>query len=463
MSTVPAAGARHESDEYLQLVVDRVHVRRAEDPPPWWSPRRYLEERSTRTILTIGVQLNSQTIGVLPVAALEARAETVVREVKDNQPLTPPLRLQEGDQLTLQASLVEATAESATRLMDVAQRLGSAAALPVSTAVPGGGLAVDLAAQFWQLARAAGRPRDLTLKREGGLDRPLWAVDRIEIVPSTERTRFASERERLLDRTASLRDDDPTFVVLRVIRRPRLYDPELVLVAPSPMRERIAHFLEELREGTDPEKVKTCRRLRRFLRTAVGVTPADETAVVLAAMRESGYDPDRSRLHTEGCLSDDDIRAAARRGFRWGSCEASAPCRLARALAETWFSRRALGPLLMAPLAVYDHVFAGGMREDIDPGEFPELFRLEPGWEPPQPESAESAQFLALVARGGTVRPARVRVSVVWDGEGAAPRIARLDFLPEDVTTPAGHAPRPPAGTPPEEPSTPPPTAADPP
>ena len=61
------------------------------------------------------------------------------------------------------------------------------------------------------------------------------------------------------------------------------------------MRGKITFFLDEMREGTDAEKMKSCRRLRRFLRTAVGVNPADETTVVLAALRETGYDPDRSQ------------------------------------------------------------------------------------------------------------------------------------------------------------------------
>lgn len=449
LRTVPAPQARHAADEYIQLVVERVHIARSQEPSPWWSPRRYLRERATRTLLTISVQLNGQTIGVLPVAALETRGGALVREVKEQQPLTPPVRLQRGDEITLQASLVDTTEESATRFMDLAQTIGGTAALPVSTAVPGGSVAVDLAAQLWQLVRATGRPQELTLKREGGLDRPLWAVERIEIVPSADRERFDAERARLLDPAQPLRDVDPTFVALRVVRRSRLYDPELVLVEPSPMRTKIAHFLDELREGTDAEKIKTCRRLRRFLRTTVGVTAPDETAVVLAAMRESGYDPDRSRAHVEGCLTDEDIRAALRAGFRWGSCEASAPCRLARLMAEAWFERRSLAALTVAPLAVYDHLFASGEREDIDPGEFLELFRLEPGWESPRAESAESALFAGTVVRDGAVRSARLRVSIAWDSEGAGPRIARLDLLPPADASGADSSP---PSTPPELP-----------
>ena len=52
--------------------------------------------------------MNGQTVGVLPLATVKSGSGGVTREVKENQPLTPPLRLQRGDQVTLQASLVEA-------------------------------------------------------------------------------------------------------------------------------------------------------------------------------------------------------------------------------------------------------------------------------------------------------------------------------------------------------------------
>src|SRR5262249_1882871 len=146
-----------------------------------------------------------------------------------------------------------------------------------------------------QLARAAGKPQDMTLTRDGGLDRSLWEIDRIELVPAADLARFDAEHDQLLDPKRLLADGDPTFVVLPVDRRNRLYDPGLVLVEPSPMRTKITFFLDEMREGPDADKMKSCRRLRRFLRTSVGVNPPDETAVVLAALRETGYDPDKSQ------------------------------------------------------------------------------------------------------------------------------------------------------------------------
>ncbi|MCI0636462.1 MAG: hypothetical protein L0206_21470, partial [Actinobacteria bacterium] len=266
---------------------------------------------------------------------------------------------------------------------------------------------------------------------------PLWAVERIEIVPTAELGAFEDERDRLLDPARVLRDDDPTFVVLRVERRSRLYQPDLVLVEPSPMRGKVSHFLDEMREGSDLGKAKSCRRLRRYLRTSVGVNAPDETAIVLATMRETGYDPDRSRAHLDGCLSNEDIRAAVRSGFQWGSCESTAPCRLARTLADAWFSRRSIVQLTTAPLAVYDRVFTAGDREDIDPGAFVELFALQPSWETPVAESDTTAAFVGNVARGGQTRPARVRLSVSYDAGGqASPRITRVDLCDPAATTP---------------------------
>ncbi len=427
LRTVPARDGQYRPEEYLQLVATRVHVAGPQQSAFWRAVGSHFVSRASSAILTVGVQVNGQSVGVAPLATLKTASGAVTREVKENQPLAPPLRLQRGDQLTLQASLVEASEENETRLVQAAKTAGSVASLPVSTVVPGGGAAFDLAAQFWQLARAAGTPQDVTVKREGGLDRPLWEVERIELVPAADLARFEAARDRLLDPAQTLADDDPTFVELRVVRRTHLYDPNLVLVDPSPMRGKVAFFLEEMQEGGDVDKMQSCRRLRRFLRTQVGVNAADETTVVLAALRETGFDPDRSQVDRTGCLSDQDVRAARAAGLRWGSCDASAPCGLARAFAETWFARRSLVAIAAAPLAVHDHVGGTGTREDVDPGAFLELFELQPSWEAPAGESDSTASFRGVVARDGQPRPARVRVSVTYVAQ-AAPRITRVDL-----------------------------------
>jgi hypothetical protein len=432
--TVPARGARYDPNEYIQLVATRVHVSRQQRSAFWQAVGSYLVDRSSSAILTVGVQVNGKSVGALPLATIKtAAAGGVTRDVKENEPLTSPLRLQRGDQVSLQASLVEATEDTETKLVNAAKTIGGAASLPVSTVVPGGGAAFDVAGQFWQLVRAVGKPQDVTLTRDGGLDRHLWELDRIELVSAADLARFDANREQLLDPTHLLADDDPTFVVIRVDRRSRLYDPALVLVEPSPMRAKVAFFLDEMREGGDAQKMKSCRRLRRFLRDDVGVNPVDETTVVIAVLREAGYDPDRSQVSRDGCLTDEDLRAARAAGLRWGSCDSTASCRLARTFADAWFARQPLAPLTIAPLAVYDRVFGTGAREDVDPGAFPELVELQPSWEPPAAESDGTASFRGTVARAAQARPVRVRVSLGWDAQGA-PRIARVELCPPDST-----------------------------
>jgi hypothetical protein len=443
--TVPAAHAQYSPDEYVQLVATRVHISRQQRSAFWQSVGAYLVDRSSSAILTVGVQVNGKSVGALPLATIKtAAAGSVTRDVKENEPLTSPLRLQQSDQVSLQASLVEATEDTETKLVNAAKTIGGAASLPVSTVVPGGGAAFDVAGQFWQLARAVGKPQDVTLTRDGGLDRHLWELDRIELVSAADLARFDANREQLLDPKHLLADDDPTFVVIRVDRRSRLYDPQLVLVDPSPMRTKVAFFLDEMREGNDAQKMKSCRRLRRFLRSDVGVNPADETTVVIAVLREVGYDPDRSQASRDGCLTDEDLRAARAAGFRWGSCDDTASCRLARTFADAWFARQSLAPLTIAPLAVYDRVFGTGGREDVDPGAFPELVELQPSWEAPAAESDGTASFRGTIARGGQVRPARVRVSLGYDAQGT-PRIARVDLCsPDGAGECAAVAPPPP-------------------
>ena len=158
LRTVPAPGASYQPEEYLQLVATRIHIARPQRSAFWRAVGSQFVSRSTSAILTAGVQLNGQTVGVLPLATVKMTSGAVTREVKANQPLGPPLRLQRGDQVTLQASLVEVSEEAETRLVNSAKTLGALASVPVSTAVPGGGAAFDLAGQFWQLARAAGKP-----------------------------------------------------------------------------------------------------------------------------------------------------------------------------------------------------------------------------------------------------------------------------------------------------------------
>jgi hypothetical protein len=441
--TLAAPDAHYNPDEYVQLTATRVHVSRPQRSAFWQAVGSYFVDRSSSAILTVGVQVNGKSVGVLPLATIKtAAAGGVTREIKENEPLTSPLRLQQSDQVSLQASLVEASDETETKLVNAAKTIGGAASLPVSTVVPGGGAAFDVAGQFWAFARAVGKPQDVTLTRDGGLDRHLWELDRIELVPAADLARFDANRDQLLDPKHLLADDDPTFVVIRVDRRSRLYDPALVLVDPSPMRGKVAFFVDEMREAGDAQKMKSCRRLRTFLRTEVGVNPPDETAVVIAVLHESGYDPDRSQASRDGCLTDEDLRSARAAGFRWGSCDSTASCRLARTFAEAWFARQSLMPLTIAPLAVYDRVFGAGSREDLDPGAFLELVELQPSWEPPAAESDGTASFRGTVERGGQTRPARVRVSLGYDAHGA-PRVARVELCAPESTAECAPAPAP--------------------
>src|SRR5262249_1173342 len=147
--------------------------------------------------------------------------------------------------------------------------------------------------------------------------------------------------------------------------------------------------------------------------------------------------------------SDEDVRAAVASGFRWGSCDASAPCRLARELADAWFGRRPLVPFTTAPLAIYDRVFSPGAREDVDPGEFSELFVLQPSWKPHVPGAAAPAGFRGWVAGGDRPRPARGRVPGPWGPRGGPhpappPRTARVALCDPAATAPECGAPTPP-------------------
>ena len=111
-----AERAQYSPDEYVQLVATRVHVSRQQRSAFWQSVGRVLVDRSSSAILTVGVQVNGKSVGALPLATIKtARRAAVTRDVKENEPLTSPLRLQQSDQVSLQASLVEATEDTETK------------------------------------------------------------------------------------------------------------------------------------------------------------------------------------------------------------------------------------------------------------------------------------------------------------------------------------------------------------
>ena len=218
--------------------------------------------------------------------------------------------------------------------------------------------------------------------------------------------------------------DDPTFVALRVDRKEELFTPDLALGPGSPIREKVSRYVNELKATGDDEKIGTCRRLRAFLQTELGLNSRDETAVVLGAMREGGYDPDRSRAHLRGCLTSEDIDSARRAGFRWGSCADSTACRLALAFADAWVGRKSFQGIATAPISWYDHLFETGARHDDDPSALAEDLTLFPNYALPTLESEGTASLIGYISRPGSeARKARVIFSATTDG-----RIGRIDL-----------------------------------
>src|SRR5262249_57304649 len=117
--TVAAPDAHYSPDEYVQLTATRVHVSRPQRSAFWQAVGSYFVDRSTSAILTVGVQVNGKSVGVLPLATIKrAAAGGVTREIKENEPLTSPLPLQQSDQVSFPATLVERSDQTATKLLN---------------------------------------------------------------------------------------------------------------------------------------------------------------------------------------------------------------------------------------------------------------------------------------------------------------------------------------------------------
>lgn len=432
--TVPATESQaYRRDQYLHLVAYRANVTGNPDSEFWRALRWYFVDRNSSVILTADVKMNGRAFGLFPLYSLKTSTASYNAAAINNLPLAAPLRLQEADDFSIHLSLIEVTQDHEEQLLRLLKGVSTtASALPVSTVVPGGEAAFDVMTSLMQAVQILGKPKNVALEVEDHVN-PLWKASYLVIVPTQDIEGFRADQARLLSPDWDARPDDPTFVALRVDRKDQLFTPDLALGPSSPIRDKVSGFVRELKTVGDDEKVSVCRRLRSFLQTDLGLNAKDETAVVLGAMREGGYDPDRSRAHLRGCLSSDDIDAARRAGFRWGSCSDSTPCRLALGFADAWVGRKPLSGIAASPTSLYDHLFGSGTRRDDDPVGLTEDLTLFPNYALPSPEAAGTASLVGYLARaGGEARKARIVFCVSGEGEGA--RIDRIDLC--DATTP---------------------------
>ena len=422
---IPAAEQPpYRRDQYLHLVANRANVTSNPDSAFWRALRFYFVDRNSSVILTADVKMNGRQFGLFPLYTLKTSTASYTAAAVNNLPLAAPMRLQDADDFSIHLSLVEVTQDHEEQLLKLLRGVSStASALPVSTVVPGGEAAFDVMTSVAQAVQILGKPQNVALEVEDHVN-PLWGAAYLVILPAQDIERFRADQERLMSPDWVPRPDDPTFVTLRVDRKDQLFTPDLALGPSSPIREKVSRYVNELKATGDDDKVGTCRRLRAFLQTDLGLNSKDETAVVLGAMREGGYDPDRSRAHLRGCLSSEDIDAARRDGFHWGSCNDSTACRLALAFADAWVSRKPFGSVAATPLSWYDHLFEPGTRRDDDPVRLAEDLTLFPNYALPTLESEGTASLIGYVARAGSeARKARIVFSATADG-----RIGRLDL-----------------------------------
>ena len=138
--TVPAERARYNPDEYVQLVATRVHVSRQQRSAFWQSVGAYLRGPLDQRDPDRGRAGERQDASApCPSPPSRRRRRAASRETSRRTSRSPRrFACSSSDQVTLQASLVEATEDTETKLVNAAKTIGGAASLPVSTVVPGG-------------------------------------------------------------------------------------------------------------------------------------------------------------------------------------------------------------------------------------------------------------------------------------------------------------------------------------
>src|SRR5262245_60145594 len=75
--TIPVRQPQYRPDEYLQPIATRVHVAPPQQSAFWRAVGSYFVSRSTSAILTVGVQINTQNVGVVPLATVKTGSGAV--------------------------------------------------------------------------------------------------------------------------------------------------------------------------------------------------------------------------------------------------------------------------------------------------------------------------------------------------------------------------------------------------
>lgn len=282
-------------------------------------------------------------------SVFDRNEELIGSDIRYRDTIISGRRFQNSDRIRIRASLSEVTTERAATLKLVIDELN---AVPLVTSFTQGYLTVASTIIDAITGVTAGpsekrkigtytihgvgelaKTEFVAIVAKGDESKYRALISNPGSIPKTPNELNAADRSRL-----------PSMVLMRVQFKKSLYSPTQILSANSPVRPLIENEIKAIAQGQNNyEKAKECVQLRSALRYLGPLTSTDEGYAAMAALKDAGYDPERTVQHENvGCLTYQEIEDARAAGFEWGNCN-FVSCRVAKQYINNWVFGRDSG------------------------------------------------------------------------------------------------------------------------
>jgi hypothetical protein len=336
------------NDNYFRITFLYSNISEKIENSFWNKIRSVFVDSNKKTVFQIQQKINpgsnSEIISSKVISIFDKNSDFISSHYAYNQALISYKLFQDADKITVRASLSEITVEGASALRKILDKLNE---LPLVTSFTAGGLTVAakvIDVMTGMTANSGNKSKSASYSIQGASQ--LASLEYIAIVATDEAAKFAllatdpSKIPKTLEEMdANGRHNYPSFVLLKIEHDDAIYDPQQILSAKSEVRKLIENELSAIKNAaSNKDKAEKCLELRSSLRFLGPLTSKDESYAVMAALADSGFDPDRTHWHLRtNCLNNDDIDAARKKysTFRFGTCQDTA-CRTASRFTNAW-------------------------------------------------------------------------------------------------------------------------------
>lgn len=296
-------------------------------------------------------------------SVFDRNEELIGSDIRYRDTIITGRRFQNSDRIRIRASLSEVTKERAATLKLVIDGLN---AVPLVTSLTQGYLTVasTIIDTITGVTSGPSETRKIgtytihgvaelaeteyiAIVAKGDEEKFRILINNPDSIPKTPNELNAADRSRL-----------PSMVLMKVQFKNSLYSPTQILSVNSPVRPLIENDIKAIAAAQNNyDKAKQCVQLRSALRYLGPLTSLDEGYAAMAALKEAGYDPERTVHHENvGCLTYQEIEDARAAGFEWGNCN-SVSCRVAKQFINNWVFGRDSG--VSADLINWEAVLGG--------------------------------------------------------------------------------------------------------